>query len=331
MDTLVEEYLHAHSQIENRQKKLNQFVIDIPRSSFQTANNELVLLNEYFLKNDSIYISKHPRFADYPEHQHQFLELNYVYSGTSHQVINGTPETIQQGELLLLDMGSTHSLNYHDENDILINIIFPNQKMNLEWLSSLNRRNSILFDFLAQTITERSKKQYLIFRSADNHHFQSIIRNMIEKYYTDMTFANEIITMYIPILFTELIGNCSYDYHHAGKSSQENDAIVIEILKHIEKDYKTITLEKLGKIIGYNQNYLSNLIKQKTGVTFSHLLRERRMQVAKYVIENTTLSISQAIEFVGLHNRSHFYEQFKQTFSCLPGELRAQKKDGKPQ
>lgn len=71
------------------------------------------LLNDYFFKNKDIYISKHNRFADYPYHTHQFLELNYMYSGSSEQIIEGNKETLHEGELLLLDSGTP---SFHKSN-----------------------------------------------------------------------------------------------------------------------------------------------------------------------------------------------------------------------
>ncbi|MFV0559217.1 MAG: AraC family transcriptional regulator [Enterococcus sp.] len=321
MHQLVKDYLQAYNQVERSQLEKNTFVIDLPTDSFQHAQDRLVLSKEYFFKNNRIYLSKHPRFAAYPEHSHHFLELNYVYSGKSVQTINKKREVIHQGEILLLDKDSSHSLAAHGPDDIVINIIFPNDKVNIDWLSNLNGKNSVLFHFLAQTIATRSKKEYLIFRCAENKHVQQILEQMIEKYFTELEFADEIISLYIPILFTELIGNCRYDFYQETTHTQNNQ-VVIDTLKLIERDYPTLTLENAAKQLGYNKNYLSNTIKKKTNTTFSELLMEQRMKQAKFLIETTQFSISDIIEFVGLKNRNHFYKHFKKTYQKLPSDFR---------
>ncbi|QEL53637.1 AraC family ligand binding domain-containing protein [Enterococcus durans] len=221
MNKIVEDYLYHHTQVEEAQLNKKKFVMDIPSTSFQTTKEDMVLLKDYFLKNNYIYISKHPRFAPYPKHSHHFLELNYVYSGKSIQYINNKREVINQGEILLLDSGSSHSLEVHGEQDILIDIIFPNDKVNIDWLSNLNVKNSVLFNFLAQTMATRSRKEYLIFRCSENEHVQIILDQMINKYFTEPVFANEIISLYIPILFTELIGNCTYDFYEEKKRQDQ--------------------------------------------------------------------------------------------------------------
>lgn len=321
MNKIVEDYLHHHTQVEEAQLNKKKFVMDIPSTSFQTAKEDMVLLKDYFLKNNYIYISKHPRFAPYPKHSHHFLELNYVYSGKSVQYINNKREVINQGEILLLDRGSSHSLEVHGEQDILIDIIFPNDKVDINWLSNLNVKNSVLFNFLAQTMATRSRKEYLIFRCSENEHVQMILDQMINKYFTEPVFANEIISLYIPILFTELIGNCTYDFYEE-KKDKTNHQVVIDTLKLIEKDYATLSLENEAKQLGYNKNYLSNIIKQKTNKNFSTLLTEQRMKQAKFLIESSSLSIGSIIELVGLKNRTNFYKKFEAIYSKTPSAFR---------
>ncbi len=323
MNELVMNYLNAYTKIEKEQKETNCFVNDLPKKSYQSVEQNLILLKEFFLKNDAIYISKHPRFSPYPKHRHHFLELNYVLSGKSNQIINGKAETIYQGEILLLDRGSVHSLGRHEEGDLLINLIFPNDKMNIDWLSTINKENSILFNFLAETLATRSKKQYLIFHCGDNKHVQTTLEEIIETYFTEKNFANDIITMYIPILFTELIGNCSYDYCHEKKQTENND-IIIETLKLIESDYAHLSLADVAQKMSYNKNYLSNIIKQKTGATFSQLLTQQRMKQAKFMIEHTELTIGEIIDRIGLKNKSYFYNTFRKTYGFLPMEVRKQ-------
>lgn len=324
MNKIVIDYLHGYTHIEHEQLKQNKFVFDLPLAAFQNTETNIILLKEYFLKNNFIYISKHTRFASYPKHSHRFLELNYVYSGQSIQTINGEKELIKKGEILLLDKGTSHALELHQKNDILINIIFPSDNVDINWLSNLSNKDSILFNFLAQTLVANSNKNYLIFRCAKNQHIQVILDQILDIYFTKTIFANEIISLYIPILFTELISNCSYDFHQE-KKEKINHKIVVDTLKLIENDYINLSLNTAAQRLGYNKNYLSNIIKKKTDFTFSELVTKRRMKQAKFLIENTQFSIGEIIEMIGLKNRSYFYKQFKETYHKLPAAFRKSK------
>ncbi|MFV0557181.1 MAG: AraC family transcriptional regulator [Enterococcus sp.] len=322
MNNLVSDYLLSPNRIENQQLQQQQFVSDLPSKSFYSNESSLVLLKEYFLHNNTVYISKHPRYFPYPEHTHDFLEINYVYSGTSVQYINGERKELKQGEILLLDRGSSHALETHQENDILINLIFPDDRMDLDWLLNLGSQDNILFNFLSDQVIQQAKKEYLIFHCGENQHVQAILMQILNKYFTDATFSNEFISLYLPILFTELIGNCQYDFYQE-TSTHVNQQIIIDTLNLIKSNYAEITLEQVAKHLGYNKNYLSNLIKKSTGKTFTELVKQERMKQAKFLLIKTKLSISEIIETIGLKNRSHFYKQFKESFGTLPSEFRA--------
>lgn len=321
MNTLINDYFYSMTQVEKLQKKYNRFFFDYPNESIKNNNQSIMFLNTFFLKNKSIFINKHNRFADYPEHTHNFLELNYMYSGNSKQTINGNEEILTKGNILLIDKGSSHSINKLADDDILINIIFKNKKMDLEWISSLMKTAGSDLDFLIDHFKETTEKKYIIFNSENNHHIQIIIENILEQYYLSNSAAHvQIIEMYIPILLTELISNCSYKKDSITKSSA-ND-LTLNLLKIIEKNIKNITLDFAASTLGYNKNYLSNLIKTTTGKTFTQILLSMRLEKAKNLLLTTDLSIGDIINEIGLHNKTYFYDKFQQSYGCLPSEMR---------
>ena len=70
-----------------------------------------------------ISIKKNSRFSTVPEHIHTHIEINYVYSGSCPQVIDGHPITLQKNQVLLIDTNCPHSIAPLGENDIMISII----------------------------------------------------------------------------------------------------------------------------------------------------------------------------------------------------------------
>ncbi|API89730.1 hypothetical protein BKP56_10870 [Marinilactibacillus sp. 15R] len=325
MHEIVYQYLYNYNSIEMKQRTTGDFIMDLPKESFQYTNGKMILTDQYFLKNDRIYISKHNRFAKYPEHTHQFLELNYMLKGKCHQIINGTQKMLNEGELLLLDHGSTHSIEALGNEDILINIIFPQTKFDLNWLSQVHTQDSSLFQFLVRTVSEKSKGQSIIFESSQNVDIKSIMVQMLNKYFTASTFSNEILSYYLTILFMELVGNTTYSLDTTQKENSANK-IVIEILKSIETDYQSITLEKLSNHLSYSTNYLSEIIKDKTGKNFLRLVTEERIKRARFLIESTDLPIEEICRAIGLQNKTHFYKLFREIYQLNPGAYRKLKK-----
>ena len=66
-----------------------------------------------------ISIKRNSRFSAVPEHIHTHIEINYVYSGSCPQVIDGHPITLQKNQVLLIDTNCPHSIAPLGENDIV--------------------------------------------------------------------------------------------------------------------------------------------------------------------------------------------------------------------
>lgn len=320
----LKKQLYRLNAKEKQQKETGEFLMDYPKKSFSKEDGTMNLLNEYFFRNKDIYVSKHNRFADYPTHSHQFLELNYMLRGNSHQLIEGKEEVLQEGELLLLDIGCHHSIAALGEEDILINILFRDQSINLEWLTGMKKKNSLVYDFLLNSAVDGNRmKKYIIFKSANIPHIKQILEQIITEYFQDEEFSTKMITLYLPILFTELVRKCDTYLSDEVKSlySDSHNA-ALSTLKLIEQEYRDITLGKAAETLGYNKNYLSNVMKQKTGQTFTELVNKQKLLAADLLIESTSMPISEIIEQVGFQNKTYFYSLYKAQFGGLPLDRR---------
>jgi AraC-like DNA-binding protein len=326
LNTLVKEYLYGNTTIEELQKKDNKFVMNYPTNAYlNVQNRDLMFIKKFFLKNNFVYISKHPRFADYPKHSHNFLEFNYMLDGECHQIVNGHDIHLKKGELLLMDNNSSHEVKALSKNDILINIIFPNEKFDLDWLLKINNQDSSIFTFLMQDFSERSIGEFIVFKSHCSNDVPIILEQILNNYFTNTIFSNETLRFYIPILLMELIGNTDYTIsgNHFPKSQNQT---IVKCLRLIELEYDTITLDKLALKLSYNKNYLSNLIKDKTSHTFTELLNEHRLKQACFLLESTEISIRGISNNVGISNINYFYKIFNEKYQMSPRNFRDHQK-----
>lgn len=58
-----------------------------------------------------ISIKRNSRFNPVPEHVHSHIEINYVYSGTCPQYIDGKPVLLKKDQVLLIDIDCPHSID----------------------------------------------------------------------------------------------------------------------------------------------------------------------------------------------------------------------------
>ncbi|MQS51725.1 AraC family transcriptional regulator [Companilactobacillus mishanensis] len=321
MDSQIMDRLKEHGVIETEQLKSGNHVEDLPLKAInkQSSRNDLTVLNNYFFRNRNVYISKHDRFAPYPPHTHQFLEMNYMLEGSCDQLVDGKKIHLNKGDLLLLDVGCTHSISKLNENDILINLLFRDQSISINFLDDMRRSNSVLYDFLLNSASgEHNTIKYLVFSNNVDSDISVTMDQIIKEYYSKLEFSDVIIENYLSILLTKLVRH----YHVSTDKKSPQQRLMIQIIKDISENYKNIHLADLAKKYGYNKNYLSNFIKKESGKSFSNIVTTQRLIKAHSLIAATTLPISDIIESVGMKNKTSFYKKYKAYYSSMPADER---------
>ena len=106
------------------------------------------------------------------------------------------------------------------------------------------------------------------------------------------------------------------------ENSSGNKHKIIDILKYIEDNYSSATLESTAAYLGYHPNYMSSLITKSTGKTFKELLIAQRLSQACRYLKTTELPISEIAETVGYINQGFFYRKFQDQYHMTPAEYR---------
>ncbi|KRN27584.1 transcription regulator [Lactobacillus selangorensis] len=321
MDIRVLNHLKELTAVEKRQKKERRTSDDLPFDAIDVTSSksaQVPVLNDYFFKNKSVFISKHNRFAPYPLHSHLFFEINYMLQGSAVETVAGQQINLQQGDILLIDIGTKHAINALGPNDILINLLFRDQNISLELLKKIKSSQSVLYDFLAHQVTSTTAS-YLLVKNGHTHDVRDTIDTIINEYYLNQDYSDSIIESELSVLLLKLIRN--YHLNNADDISPSQQ-VVIDMLTEIKENYATTSLEKAAAKFAYNKNYLSNLFKAKTHKTFSSALTEERLLRAQDLLHNSKMPISEICERIGISNKTYFYHKYRAYFGCSPAESR---------
>jgi AraC family transcriptional regulator len=96
--------------------------------------------------------------------------------------------------------------------------------------------------------------------------------------------------------------------------------LVIDYIdSHLEQDIK---LSDLAKLIDVNQYYFCALFKQSTGLAPHKYLIQQRVKRAKYLLQNTNLSIAEIALRCGFTDQSHLNKHFKRLVGLTPKATR---------
>lgn len=275
-----------------------------------------------FFEYGYIYISKHSRYAKMVNHNHSFVELNYMYSGSCIQYVDKQKIFLKQGQLLLMDKDTAHSIDRLEKSDILINILLQNESISTEILTKIVQSQSLIFDFLFNAShQETDHRHFLILDTQDNEVVQFLLYQMMSEYFMPNSHSQQKLKLLLPLLFIELSQQLEKQTIGQIDSHQKD---MMEILLYIDQHYQSISLEQLAKNFGYNKNYISNKIKALTQHTFLELLERKRLKMAIAYMQDGQYSMEQISYLIGYESPASFFKLFKKYYHMTP--LQFQKK-----
>jgi AraC family transcriptional regulator, dual regulator of chb operon len=283
---------------------------------------EWIINSSKLMKEDeSLSIHKHKRFVNFKEHKHDYIELIYVYSGEIKQNINGKEVNIREGEICLLDLNIMHSIKPALENDIAINIIMTRGFFDSIFMSFLSE-NDIMSKFIINAIYNKKEfNEFLLFHSSSNGFIQVIMKRLLCEYFDRKVAFDAAVHAYILLLFTELL-RVYHSNMGDSKVLDMNSTIMNELKNYLYRNYKMADLKSVAEFFHFSPDYLSKLIKNYTGESFTGFLQKIKLQESCSLLKNTNFSIEEIVEKVGYNNVSHFYKLFKKNYNVTPLEFR---------
>lgn len=285
----------------------------------------------YVFKFDSIMnqhnicLNQESRFTPIPKHIHSVIELNYIYRGKMTQIINGKEITLRKGDICILDRNTTHEILPLSEEDIVITIDMRKKYFTASFLSRLSTQG-LVSRFLVDALLEsHNKQQYLIFYDHPDINIHPVVQQLLCEYYDSKICSDEVMDAYMIVLFSQLLR--MYQKHPHGHSS-DNDAheMLLLILRYMESNYQTVTLNSVAELFGFHPNYLSSYLKKHTGKSFKELIITQRMLQAGFFLKNTGMSIAEIAREVGYENQGFFYKKFQEYYQMSPVEYRNSQK-----
>ena len=291
----------------------------INKSIYTDDRSFVVDSNKLLPSGELIDIRKHTRFVNFPSHNHNYIEFNYVYQGKLTQIIGDKEIVLQQGELIFLNQYITHEIKASSEDDIIINFIIRPEFF--DYIITLLDKDNIISKFFLTTLyTDYNEGEYLYFKVSERQNIQDLVEKIITELYTPSIMKKATIKLLLGLLLVELIKN-SQDIEVYSVDNYEK-LLIIQCLKYIEEFYDKATLSELSRNLKQPDYKLSKLIKKHTKMTFKELLQERRLSKAIELIKSTDYSIIEIIEMIGYENPTYFYKIFKNRFYMTPRDYK---------
>lgn len=272
-------------------------------------------------RGQSIALRPHTRFAPFPRHSHDYVEMIYMCSGhTVHTIDGGDPITLKTGELLIFGRNTSHAIAQANAGDIAVNFIVLPPFFDTAF--AMVGADNVLGQFLLNILREgEASIRYLHFKVADVLPVQNLLENMIWSLVNEMPNHRRINQNTMALLFLQLLNHT--EQMSVAQSPGYGQAIVVEVLREIEENYPRASLAPIAERYNVSTAYISALVRKATGHTFKTLLQNKRMDKAAQLLRQSALPVEDILAAVGYSNSSYFYRLFRTVYGMTPAEYRA--------
>lgn len=115
------------------------------------------------------------------------------------------------------------------------------------------------------------------------------------------------------------------------KRNKVRDEFIESVFNEIHNGYKShdLSLEYISQKYDYSVSYLSKVIKEETGMTFTKYIQELRFNYIKESLVKTDLPIKEIVFGAGYYDMSNFSRKFKLVMGVTPSQYREINKTSK--
>lgn len=275
------------------------------------------LLHEqsHIAKGCNVELSYVPQYLDIPAHQHDFFEIVYTLRGKcGHRIETQTME-MQTGDIVIIPPHIKHFV-YALPKSRSVNIKIRKSTFDRVFIGILQNK-TVLSDYFAQTLYSQNYQNSLTFHCGDDPFLLELLLYMYAQQEEKKPYANHVIDGLITTFFSYLIQNYNSRVEISSASTGLNQRMV-EIETYIHLNYATVTLKQTAEQFYLSEPYLSALIKQQTGRSFSEILRQVRMQRARDMLLHTNMRVDDICENVGYRDTTQFIRTFKAMYGATP-------------
>ena len=246
-------------------------------------------------------------------HKHYDVEIIYSKKGSIHYTLGNKKYDLHPNQMIIINSIVTHSSDSKpsDTKVLLLKIGYAFLRDLFPAFSAITYDNPVIDLSTTDKGWQKKIKDTLecIYNNLENSPPNSALMIQSDLY----RFSYYIMEMYQQ---TSIPDN-SPSSQHLAETKLEN------VFNYVFNNYhEDITVEDAAKVSGYAKEYFCKIFKEFTNESFHQFLNRVRVDQAQFLITNSSLSISEIANTVGVKSDSVFRSVFKKFTNFSPTEYR---------
>ena len=271
---------------------------------------------------NNIQIRKHYRYSPPQMHDHEFIELVYIYSGVCHQefLFQGkrTALDLKEGDAVIIPPGTKHALSVFDDS-VAVNILINRHTFDRVFLRDLPGGN-LLYRFFQEIIFSGESSSYLMFALEQREDIRSVVLQLMMEDRQAGEFSAKIGEHLLSILFLKMI-----EYAKTTDISSHLPGDIrraAPMMLYIQQHYRDFSLERMAEEFHYSRANVNRIFRKYTGTTVLQYVKEVRLQQGERLLVETEKPVEEIAQEAGYQDTSYFIEQFKRRYGKTPLQYR---------
>ena len=251
-----------------------------------------------------------------PFHRQDFFFIDYAYH-LDYNALSAKYDnlvTVREGDCYIGQPFSGYALkgDSADDDIIMIGVHIKKEAFFKEYLPALSM-DADMFRFFLNPQTDKFSDEFIHLSFEKTSPIRSLLELMVIEFADKKEDTQLVLKPMVLSLFMHIARR-----YRLEKPSISANSLTERVVQYINSHPETVTLQDIASHFSYHPNYISTLLHNETGKTFSEIVLEKRMERAVILLKGTTLSIEEIADMLGYNNFSNFYKAFKSFYGKTP-------------
>ena len=248
------------------------------------------------------------------KHSHQNCEFLFILSGAINNQAGTDVTLLSVGDICFMNTNCDHVLDYSEHQACHRDLFISTENLKEVCLTFFDEH---FFNYLMQ-----KDKNMLIPITAEHFRALTTRLNEIEINYKYNKIDQE---FYIKSLFSiiiELLGSLYYSLNINEKKTKTNEMILSLLHKLNDPNFFTLPIPDIIQETNYSHSHFDLIFKKEMGCSLKKYITSLKINYAKELLTQSTLSLSDIAHKLGYDSQSHFTQIFKRATNLSPHEYR---------
>lgn len=253
-----------------------------------------------------------------------FFAFLFIKNGRGHYIVDDHTFAMEPNTLYFTNPGHYRSFHYTHIDEVYL--ITLSESFLKEYVQAdIYEEFSFL---LTETLPARTVKPAVFAE------FEQLYHQIYNEYSSPSPFRSRLIGSLFVVLLLKFKEHFWLDYNALYEGNRSSE--IVKIFKRtLEQHYRDLTAGLVDRVFRVQEyadaqnlhpNYISSVIKSKTGKSIGNWIAEKTISEAKVLLQNSSLSIKEIAYRLGFAEAAHFSNYFSKHTSRSPTQYREQER-----